>query len=386
MSLVEWTGYALAALALIGAVYQALSLAAVRRFFAMPPVPHGRTSEPVTLLKPLHGAEPRLAENLSTFLVQDYAGALQMVCGIGSAADGATNAVAELRQSHPVSDIALTTGPIGQISNAKIGNLLCMMGAAKHDMLVLSDSDMAVDRDYLAAVLDAFQQPGVGAVSCLYAGRGDAGLWSQINAAIISWSTAPKIAMSLATGMARPCMGSTIALRRKTLDRIGGFEAFADVLADDYAIGVAIAALGLTVAIPPILLTHACREASLGDLWRQQLRWAVTIRGLAPMRHLGSGIVFALPPALLAIPFAPLAGLSAAMTALVIRLMVAYAVDRIAGRRTAPLWLLPVADCIEFAAFLASLTSRTIDWRGRSLTMAPNRRTIAPDHTQSELP
>jgi ceramide glucosyltransferase len=104
------------------------------------------------------------------------------------------------------------------------------------------------------------------------------------------------------------------------------------------------------------------------------------------MRHLGSGIVFALPPALLAIPFAPLAGLSAAMTALVIRLMVAYSVDRIAGRRTAPLWLLPVADCIEFAAFLASLTARTIDWRGRSLTMAPNRRTIAPDHTQSELP
>jgi ceramide glucosyltransferase len=386
MSLVEWTGYALAALALIGAVYQAISLAAMRRFFAARPTPHGRTTEAVTLLKPLHSSEPHLTENLSTFLVQDYAGPLQMVCGVGDALDNAVPAVEALRRAHPSADIALTTGPLGPGSNAKIGNLIAMMPAAKHDILIMSDSDMAVGPDYLAALLVALQQAGVGAVSCLYAGRGDAGSWSQVNAAIISWSTAPKIAMSLATGMARPCMGSTIAMRRETLERIGGFAAFPDVLADDYAIGEAIAALGLTVAIPPILLTHACREESLGDLWRQQLRWAVTIRGLAPLRHLGSGIVFALPLAMLAIPFAPLAGLAAAMTALTIRLLVAHSVDRIAGRRTAPLWLLPVADCIEFAAFLASLTARTIDWRGRSLTMAPNRRTIAPDHTQSELP
>jgi ceramide glucosyltransferase len=386
MSLVEWTGYALAALALIGAVYQAASLAAVRRFFAAWPAPPGSMSEAVTLLKPLHGAEPRLAENLSTFLTQDYVGPVQMVCGMADPGDGASGAVAALHQLHPAYDIALTTGPIGQGSNAKIGNLLCMMGAAKHDMLVLSDSDMAVGSDYLAAILSTLQQPGVGAVSCLYAGRGDGGFWSHVDAAIISWSTAPKIAMSLATGMAQPCMGSTIALRRDTLERIGGFEAFANELADDYAIGEAIAALGMKVAVPPILLTHACREESLLDLWRQQLRWAVTIRGVAPMRHLGSGIVFALPLAILAIPFAPLAGLAAAIAALAIRLLVAHSIDLIAGRRSAPLWLLPVADCIEFAAFLASLTARTIDWRGRSLTMAPNRRTIAPDHTQSELP
>jgi ceramide glucosyltransferase len=385
MNLADWIGLTLAALALIAAAYQLISLAAVMRFFAAPPHREGGSAS-VTLLKPLHGNEPLLAVNLATFLDSAHAGPVQLVCGVGDPGDSAVGAVEALRSTHPAADIALTTGPRAPGTNAKVGNLIAMMAVARHEILVLSDSDMAVGRDYLPTVLAALEAPGVGAVSCLYTGRGDAGFWSLLDAAIISWSGTPKVVMSIATGIARPCMGSTIAIRRETLEQIGGFAAFADVLADDYAIGEAVAALGKTVAVPPILLTHACTEASLGEVWRHHLRWAVTIRGVAPLRHLGSGIVYALPIALLAIPFAPLAGLSAAAIALATRLLVATRIDRIAGRPTAPLWLLPLADCLEFAAFLASLTARTIDWRGRRLTMAGNGRIAAPNASLSENP
>lgn len=385
MTLADWIGLTLAALALVAAAYQLISLAAVIRYFAAPgDIAVG--NEAVTLLKPLHGAEPRLAENLASFLDTAHAGPVQMVCGVADPGDSALAAAQALVRAHPGRDIALSTGPVAPAGNAKVGNLIAMMTHARHDILILSDSDMAVGRDYLPRVLGALAQPGIGAVSCLYAGRGDAGFWSTVNAAIISWSGAPKVVMSIVTGIARPCMGSTIALRRDTLARIGGFEAFGAVLADDYAIGEAVAGLGLRVRVPPMLLTHACAETSLGEVWRQHLRWAVTIRGVAPLRHLGSGIVYAVPLALLAVPFAPAAGLAALAFALAARLTVAMRIDREAGRRTAPLWLLPLADCIEFAVFLASLAARTIDWRGRRLTMDGKGRIAAPGPRQSETP
>lgn len=385
MSIAEWIGLTLAALALIAAAYQLISLAAVVRYFAAP-APHSEGAQAVTLLKPLYGDEPRLAENLATFLATDHTGPVQLVCGVGDLQDSALGAVETLRKSHPASDITLITGPRAPGSNAKVGNLVTMMGAAKHDILVLSDSDMAVGREYLPKVLGALAQPGVGAVSCLYAGRGDAGFWSKLDAAIVSWSAAPKVVMSITTGIARPCMGSTIAIRRETLEQVGGFARFADVLADDYAIGEAVAERGLAVAVPPMLLTHACTEASLGEVWRHHLRWAVTIRGVAPLRHIGSGIIYAVPFALLALPFAPPAGLGALGIALAARLLVASRIDRIAGRRTAPLWLLPLADCMEFAVFLASLAARTIDWRGRRLTMDGKGRIAVPSPSYSDSP
>lgn len=385
MSVVDGIGLALAALALIAAAYQLISLFAAHRFFAAP-MHLASGSEGVSLLKPLHGAEPRLTENLVTFLAAPHTGQVQMVCGIGDPGDGALPAFEALRAGHPAADLALSTGPRAPAANAKVGNLLAMMPLARHDLLILSDSDIAVSPAYLSQVLGALEQPGVGAVTCLYAGRGDAGFWSQVDAAIISWSAAPKVMMALMTGIAAPCMGSTIALRRETLDQIGGFERFADVLADDYAIGEAVHALGKQVAVPPMLVTHACTEASLGQVWRHHLRWAVTIRGVAPMRHLGSGIVYAVPLALLAVPFAPLPGLGALACALAVRLAAAVKIDRHAGRRTAPLWLLPLADCTEFTAFLASLAARTIDWRGGTLTMARKGRIANRRPSLTETP
>ncbi len=385
MTLAGWIGVVFAALAIAGIAYQLIALMAVRRFFALPAL-RGSCSEAVTILKPLHGAEPCLADNLASFLDQDYAGPVQMVCGIGEPGDGAADAVAALKRSHPGADIALTTGPRAPGANAKIGNIAAMMPVARHDILVLSDSDMAVDAGYLARLTAALEQPGTGAVTCLYAGRGDAGLWSQVSAAAMSYTGLPNMVMALATSIAQPCLGSTIAIRRETLEAIGGFERFADVLADDYALGEAVAALGLKVAVPPMLLTHACAHLSLAEVWRQHLRWSVTIRGVAPLRHAGSGVTHALAFALIAVPFLPLAGAVLVAGALAVRLLLAMTIDRIAGVRNRFIWLVPVADLIEFTAFAASFAARAIDWRGSQLTISEKGRIAARTASASDIP
>jgi ceramide glucosyltransferase len=373
MAAAAWIGWTLTAIAVVGIAYQLVSLFALWRFFRKPAV-HSSAAEPVTLLKPLHGAEPRLADNLATFLEQDYAATVQMICGVSNPSDAAVPALETVRASHPRSNVVLTTGHAALGGNGKIGNLAHMVRSARHEVLVQSDSDMAVPPDYLATVVGALQQPGVGAVSCLYTGRGDTGIWSRLDAAIVSYSGMPKVVMSLFTGAAVPCMGSTIALRRKTLEEIGSFEAFADVLADDYAIGEAVRATGKAITMPPMLLVHASAHESLGQVWRQHLRWAVTIRGVQPLLHVASGVVYAVPLSVLSVPFLPLPGLALLVLAIASRLAIAGSVDRIAQRKTAPLWLVPVADCTDFAVWAASLAARTIHWRGSRLTMTSDGR------------
>lgn len=297
-----------------------------------------------------------------------------MVCGVNSPDDGAVAAVGELRRARPQADIVLTDRAERIGANGKIGNLAQMVRQARNDVLVQSDSDMAVGPDYLAIVLGALEQKGVGAVSCLYAGRGDRGLWSRLGAAIVSYSGLPKTVMSLFTGAAVPCMGSTIALRRTTLEQIGGFERFAGVLADDYAIGEAVRETGQSIAMPAMVLDHGCADHSFGELWRQHLRWAITIRGVEPLLHVASGVVYTVPFSLLTLPFLPLPGLALLATALCMRFAMALLVDAKVRRKTAPLWLVPVADCIEFAVYAASLATRTIHWRGNRLTMTHDGR------------
>lgn len=376
MSLAATPGLLLLTLAAVGCLYQVAALFRFLLFFAQPPRLAEETAG-VTLLKPLHGAEPQLAANLATFLDQNVAGPLQMVCGVGNAADPAVAVVSQLKREHPDAEIALIADTTRHGANGKVGNLINMATAARHRTLVLSDSDMAVPPRYLPVLLAALAQPGVGAVTCFYRGRADTGFWSRLSAGAISYVALPAMLLGYATGMARPCMGSTIALQRETLEAIGGFARFADVLADDYAIGKAVAATGLRVTIPPMVLVHGCSETSFGAVWRQKLRWAATIRKVAPLRHAGSVVTYPLPLALLAALFVPGPGLALAATALAIRIALAVAVDRRTGARSAPLLLLPAIDWLEFLAFLTSFAARKIDWRGSRLTMQRDGRIAA---------
>ena len=378
MTIAAILGWALLALAGLGIFYMLAVSIVLGRFFARQEPPR-RRNEAVTLLKPLHGAEPLLEANLASLLGQDHDGPIQLLCGVQRVDDPAIAGVAALRADHAAATIDLVIDPARHGASGKISNLVNMMGAATHPILILSDSDIAVAPDYLARILAALDTPGTGAVTCLYRGRGDAGFWSRLGAAGLSYQFLPGAVFGVAFGLARPCMGSTIALRRDTLDRIGGFARFADVLADDYAIGEAVHALGQTVAVPPMLVTHASAERSLGELWRHELRWAATVRGVVPGAYAGSVIGMPVPLALLGALLAPAHAIGAGLflASLVARALVVRVVDRQAGARTAPLWLLPMRDCLTLTIFVASYFTRSVDWRGQRLRMETDGRIAA---------
>jgi ceramide glucosyltransferase len=365
-------GWLILLLALGAISYTLFAMLAVRRF-ARAPLPARATPEPVTLLKPLHGLEPRLRDNLASFLDQDWEAPIQIVAGANRSDDPALAVARDLSAS-----IELVCDSPALGANAKIANLSNMMRLAKNDLLILSDSDIEVPSDYVARVVATLEQPAVGAVTCVYRGRADAGGWSRFAAAAISYQFAPSVVMSYALGAEQACMGSTIALDRTTLRRIGGFEAFAATLADDHAIGMAVRGLGLKVVpVPRTVLAHGCGELNLRALWQHELRWAATVRGVNPSGHVGSLLTHPLAISLLAVPLMPAAGIAAVALSLLVRWQLARTIDRWAGEPTAPIWWLPARDLLSFAVFVASFAVRSVDWRGAKLRIGPSGRVTA---------
>ena len=361
------------ALACLGLAYLALAILFVVRLAHGAPraIPVGARA--VTLLKPLHGAEPGLLENLASFCVQDYDAPVQMVCGVQSEADPAIAIVRQLQATFPAHDIALVVDRTQHGANRKVSNLINMARSARHELIVLADSDMRVGPDYLARIASEFDNPAIGAVTCLYHGTSHVPTWwSTLSALAIDTHFLSSVAVGLGLGLAKPCFGSTIALRRQTLDALGGFEAIADDLADDYAIGAAVRRLGLKVAIPAFTIGHVCNESSAADLVRQELRWARTIRQIDPAGHAGSILAHPLPFALLAaclIPGPPALAVLAA--AFLLRIGVCLAVEGCFGIRRHPYWLVPARDLLSFGLFLASFAGRGVSWRGHSYGVTP---------------
>jgi ceramide glucosyltransferase len=190
---------------------------------------------PVSMLKPIRGLDAQAYENFASFCRQNYP-RFELLFGVSDYDDRAVSIVERLSQNFPQCNIRLVVGrPKG--ANRKASLLQCLAAEAHHEVLVISDSDILVEHDYLAHVLHALRQPDVGAVTCLHRGRGDNGFWSVLGAAGVSYQFLPDALFASITGLARPCMGSTIAIRRETLNEAGGLESVADRLADDYALG-----------------------------------------------------------------------------------------------------------------------------------------------------
>jgi ceramide glucosyltransferase len=355
------------ALAIAGSahlVYAAVLLRGLRRRVPAPAIESGRG---VTVLKPLCGAEPGLEENLASFCGQPYPGPVQVVLGVSHAADPAATIVRRLIATFPDADIELAVGTHARGANRKISNVMNMVSRAKHDTIVLSDSDIKVDQAYLGQVVAALDEPGVGLVTCLYRGTSNAGLWSRLAAMAINHHFLPNVLVGLRLGLARPCFGSTIAVRRETLDRIGGFGSFVNQLADDYAIGKAVRGLGLRVAVPPLIVDHLCSEPTWRALVVHEVRWARTIRLIDPLGHAGSIVTHPLPFALAAAALCgPSAiGLGIIALALVCRVGAPVEIDCMRGGRGASLWLSPLRDLLSFAVFVASFLPGTVMWRGQ---------------------
>ncbi len=325
--------------------------------------------EPVTLLKPLHGAEPRLAECLMSFCAQDYPGPVQIIFGLQDGGDPALAIAKDLQKKFPALDIGITVDASAHGANAKVSNLINMKASAKHDILIAADSDILAPPDYLEQVVALLQKPGAGAVSVLYYGESAGSMWSRLAAAWINTHFLPSVMVGTALGLAKPCFGSTIALNREALERIGGFEAFASQLADDYAIGAAARKAGFSVEIGPATVGHVCHEESLADLLRHQLRWARTVRSIDMPGYLGSFIAHPFGLALLGVAAGSPSCLALAVMAIGLRVGLCKAVERSFELSRQAYWMSPVTDLLAFGVFVWSFFGTSVTWKRASYTV-----------------
>ena len=320
----------------------------------------------VTLLKPLHGAEAGLRDNLASFCEQDYAGPVQILFGVHDAADSAIPVVRELQRAYPHLDIGLVVDGRIHGENRKVSNLVNMARAISNEIVVMSDSDIRVNRDYVDHVVERLHRPGVGFVTCLYTGEAGAGFWSDLSTMGVNYQFLPNVVMGLRLDMAEPCFGATVAFKRQVLAEIGGFEVLNNQLADDYDLGRAIRAVGYTGDVAATPVVHRCVEASLGELWRHEMRWSRTIRMIDPVGFFGHGFTYATAWALLGslcCGFNPVSG-AVVLAVLASRLYVVHCVGAATGARARNLWLLPVRDVFSFAVFLCASFGKTVIWRG----------------------
>jgi ceramide glucosyltransferase len=364
--LARWTADFCVAGATLGTMYMAVAAVLTLRFGSgfTTPGAAGKVP-PVTILMPLCGGEAGLYSRLRALCEQHYAASVQLLCAIQDPEDPAIAVVQQLAGDFPHADVQWQIDPGLHGRNRKMSNLINIIGRARHDVLIMIDSDIEVGRDYLARVVDELQAPDVGAVTCLYTGIAGRGLWARLTAKSTNVHFLPGVIVGLKARLAEPCFGSTIALTRATLERIGGLKVFADHLWDDYAIGQAIRAAGLQVKVSSLTVGHVCPESTGRDYFTYQLRNARTIGGIDPIGYLGAVITHPFGLAVLAVllgagqPAVVLAGL-----ALTSRVLLGGCVMRRFGVRT-QYWLLPLHDLASFAVYLASFFGGSVMWRGR---------------------
>jgi ceramide glucosyltransferase len=352
---------------LVGCVYLATAAAAVIRF-AKRPASAASAGRPVSVMKPLCGQDPGLLDNLLSFADQSYP-ELQIVCGVQNADDPAIPIVERLKRERPGVPVTLVVDSTRRAGNLKVANLMNMLPATRHDRLVMVDSDMRVPPNFLATVTAPLEDASVGLVTSLYRGRAaDRDLPSLLGAQYINYAFLPQAILGEALRPGQGCFGASIAMTRQTLEGIGGFEAVADALADDNAMGSAVRRLGKRIVVSDLIIDDWVSEPSVMALFRHELRWALTIRGVAPWGYLGSLITH---PVALAVLAACLSGfgllsLGGLAVALLARFAMVRATDRALGLEASPLWLVPLRDVLSFGVFLASYFTRTVAWRDRN--------------------
>ena len=321
---------------------------------------------PITILKPLHGDEPMLEAALASICAQDYP-AFQVVFGVQDPADPALRAVARIRARFPHADIDVVIDGTRHGRNRKVGNLLNMIRAARHGILVIGDSDIHAPPGYLRDVVAALQQPGVGLVTTLYAGlAATPSLVGRLGAAYLNHNFLTGALVARILGR-QDCLGATMALRRQTLEQVGGLAVVADHVADDAVLGQLVRAEGLKVAIAASVPATTIPETRLADLLQHELRWMRTSRSVAPLSFPTSALLYPLFWATLMLILSGFASWAWAGFGLawLLRGAIAHLLDRML-RIEAPLaiWGLPLRDLLSVTVLLASYGSDRVVWRG----------------------
>ncbi len=369
---------AAAALAAAGVAQGLIGYRMVRRFRSARTPARGGAFEPITVMKPLYGAEPLLEEALSSVFAQDYP-AFQVVLGVQDAADPAIEVVRRVQARFPHRDSTLVIDRRSHGRNRKIGNLANMLPYARHGILVIADSDVHARPDYLTSIARAFGAPGIGLVTTVYTGLPASGSWiASLGATGITHGFLPGALIGRRLGR-EDCLGATMAIRRETLDALGGFGVIADDLADDAALGRAVRALGLHVALADTVPATTVPETRLPALFWHELRWARVIRSQVPGKLALSTVQYPLAWAGLAVAASGGAAWSFGVfaAAWLGRAATGRAVDRALGlaalglARPVPVALLPLRDLLSLVVVGASYLSTRVRWRGQVLNVGP---------------
>ena len=333
---------------------------------------------PVTILKPLKGVDPEIYEGFRSHCMQDYP-EYEIIFGVSDPADPAVASVEQLQRKFPERSIRLVVCANILGANVKVSNLEQMVQLARYDHLIVNDSDIRVERDYMRRVIAPLADERVGMVTCLYRGVAAPTLGSQLEAFGIStdFCAGVLVAQQIEGGL-HFGLGSTLAFRRKDLDRIGGFRSIVDFLADDYELGRRIADLGLKVILSDVVVETHLPAYDLSGFINHQLRWARGLRDVRLGGYIGLASTFGLLWALLNVIAAHGAPWSWAVLAVVslLRMAVAVAVGKSVlqdSRVPGQLLMLPARDLLAVFVWIASFAGHTVVWRGETFALKNGR-------------
>jgi ceramide glucosyltransferase len=357
--------------AVSGIAYYALCLWSAARFLqALKAADNSvRPTQPVSILKPLRGTDPEMYESFRSHCLQDYP-EYEIIFGVSDANDPAIQLVQQLKAEFPQRPIRLMVCPERLGSNTKVSNLAQMARQARHEYIIVNDSDIRVEPDYLRRVLAPLTDPKLGLVTCLYRGIANATLGSRLESLGIStdFAAGVLVAQTVENGI-RFGLGSTLAFRRRDLQAVGGFETLVDYLADDYQIGSRIAALGLKVKLSDVVVDTFLPRYTLRGFFDHQLRWARTVRDSRLWGYVGLGLTFGLPWALLGLIFSRGAAWAWALLACtaVMRFSVAIVFGKYVlkdHQAMRSLALIPIRDLFALLVWIVSFAGHRIVWRG----------------------
>jgi ceramide glucosyltransferase len=331
-------------------------------------------SPPVSILKPLKGTDPEIYKSFRSHCLQDYP-EYEIIFGVSDPSDPAIESVKALQREFSDRKIQLIVCPKILGANVKVSNLAQMLPHASYEVLIVNDSDIRVEPDYLKRITAPLADMQTGMVTCLYRGVSNATLGSRLEALGIGtdFSAAVLVARQLEGGI-HFALGSTLAFRRDALEKIGGFAAIVDHLADDYELGKRIAAQGFAIELSGIVVETYLPAYRFRDFVAHQLRWARGIRDARAGGYVGLVFTFGIFWSLLAVLASAGALWSwiSLITTLLLRLAVAGLVgwSVLADRQVFKFaWLIPLRDLIAVAVWIASLAGNTVTWRGDRFTL-----------------
>jgi ceramide glucosyltransferase len=376
--LVLYFAYLVLAIAVIGtlssSVFLGLALLGVIKFHRdageqVRAIPRDENLPPVSILKPVHGLEAQLKQNIESFFQQDYPN-YEILFAADEANDAALEVVREICARYPkIPARILVTGT--PWPNPVVYAFHCMAEAAAHEILITTDSDVEVSPQYLREIVPPMLDPKVGMLTCVYRGKNVTNFFSGLTAIGMSVEmTAGVLVANLLEGM-KFGLGPTTVVRKDALASIGGYTALRDYIAYDFAIGNLIERAGYKVVLSRHVIDHVVSQKSFRHMWQNQLRWAQTTRYSRPKGHFGSGLIFAMPYGLLGF-FSAVSighwkvGLAFLGIAILNRLieawLVGWTVVRDPAIRRDP-WLYPLRDLLGFAVWFASYLKLRYVWR-----------------------